>query len=153
MPGDPGKDTVVANLVLYTLGGPRATHSVDSFITHQSTTQPLPQATHLRGRLSGHQSPTEVLLHGVGSCTADPPQWLQPVLAASQPGGKSLPFIWHSHSMAVDPQLQQEGARSPHAVLGVGDYLEFQAWGSWRLCHWALQGIYYIRPHYEAQET
>ena len=39
----------------------------------------------------------EVLLHGVGPCTADPPQWL-PVLVAHQLEGKSFPLMCQQQS-------------------------------------------------------
>lgn len=73
---------------------PKPVHPMHSFRPHKSTTQPPKQATHSRGRLSGHQYPTKVSpALWVGSCPADPPQWSQLVLTANWPRGKFLPLI------------------------------------------------------------
>ena len=96
-------------LTLHLQGGPRASTSgrqLKAMLDYKPTP---PQATHSRSKLNRHQSPTEVG-PAPWSYTTPPPLQPQPLLAAAQPGGQSLPVTL----TAIKAQLQQDCSPSPH---------------------------------------
>lgn len=112
----PGKAQGTADLGLHLQEGPTtsAPTIVESFKPSQSTIHPPPQVTHSRGRLRGHQSPSEVsaALWG-GPCIADPPWWSQLLLTANQLRGNFLIILPTEVPTAIKFQLQQESEQGP----------------------------------------